>query len=135
MANSQDAGHSPYKMAEPAELASNMTKVMDALAAMAQDLADQQNGADKKADGLQPFEQIAKTLGAVGQDYMNNPERFMNAQFQLWQTHAQLWQTAWKRFLGEDVEPVVTPDPGDRRFKDADWQVNQIFDFLKQLSQ
>ncbi|NNE24198.1 MAG: class I poly(R)-hydroxyalkanoic acid synthase [Rhizobiales bacterium] len=132
MANSQDADKSPYKMAEPAELASNMTKVMDALATLAQQLADQQNAAEKKPDGLQPIEQITRTLGAVGQDYMNNPERFMNAQLQLWNNHAQLWQTAWQRFLGEDVAPVVTPDPGDRRFRDADWQENQIFDFLKQ---
>ena len=132
MANSKDAGPTPYKMAEPAELASNMTKVMDSLAKIAQQLADQQNGADQKTGGMQPFDQVSKTLGALGQDYLNNPERFMDAQMKLWQSQAQLWQNSWARFLGEDVEPVVTVDPGDRRFKDADWQENQVFDFLKQ---
>ena len=35
--------------------------------------------------------------------------------------------------LGGDSEPpVVAPQPGDKRFKDKDWQENQIFDFIKQ---
>ena len=30
------------------------------------------------------------------------------------------------------VEPVATPEPGDKRFLDPDWEQNQVFDFLKQ---
>ncbi len=132
MANTNDAGRAPFKMADPGELASNMTKVMDALAALAQEMADRNNAAEVKPGRLQPFENVSKTFTALSQDYMKNPERFMQTQMQLWQSHAQLWHNAWERFLGKDVEPIVTPDPGDRRFKDPDWQENQIFDFLLQ---
>ena len=34
--------------------------------------------------------------------------------------------------LGEEVEPVVEPEPGDNRFKDPDWSNGQFFDFWKQ---
>ena len=34
--------------------------------------------------------------------------------------------------LGVDVEPVIVPDRGDRRFKDAAWNDNALFDFIKQ---
>ena len=37
-----------------------------------------------------------------------------------------------RRFLGETVEPVVEPEPGDNRFKDPDWSNTQFFDFWKQ---
>ena len=38
----------------------------------------------------------------------------------------------FRRFLGEEVEPVVEPEPGDNRFKDPDWSNGQFFDFWKQ---
>ena len=34
--------------------------------------------------------------------------------------------------LGVEVEPVIVPDRGDRRFKDAAWDDNALFDFIKQ---
>ena len=33
---------------------------------------------------------------------------------------------------GEHTDPVVTPDPKDKRFADPEWSQNQFFDFLKQ---
>jgi polyhydroxyalkanoate synthase len=33
---------------------------------------------------------------------------------------------------GEQAEPVVAPDPRDKRFADPEWSQNQFFDFLKQ---
>ncbi len=33
---------------------------------------------------------------------------------------------------GEDAEPVVEPDPRDKRFHDPEWSQNPFFDFLKQ---
>ena len=33
---------------------------------------------------------------------------------------------------GEEVEPAVTPEPGDRRFKDEAWSENPLYDHVKQ---
>ena len=44
-----------------------------------------------------------------------------------------LWESTAVRMLGgESVKPVIAPAPGDRRFRDTEWQQNEIFDFIKQ---
>jgi polyhydroxyalkanoate synthase len=63
---------------------------------------------------------------------MADPARLMQAQFGLWQDYISLWQnTAW-RIMGVEREPVIEGDPKDRRFKDAAWKENEIFDFIRQ---
>jgi polyhydroxyalkanoate synthase len=59
-------------------------------------------------------------------------ETVINAQVQLWKDWMGLWETTARRVLGGHADPVVAPAPGDRRFRDAEWQQNEIFDFIKQ---
>ncbi|MBI1244097.1 MAG: class I poly(R)-hydroxyalkanoic acid synthase [Alphaproteobacteria bacterium] len=61
-----------------------------------------------------------------------NPAKLMQAQFSLWQDYMALWQSTTRKMLGEPSEPVVSPAPEDRRFKDALWDENYVFDFIKQ---
>ncbi len=82
---------------------------------------------------LTPMEQVSKTLGAVAQAYMNDPQKLMDAQMQLWNAYGQLWQAAWAKALGQPSDPVASPARNDKRFKDKDWQENTVFDFLKQF--
>ncbi|HWY61809.1 MAG TPA: class I poly(R)-hydroxyalkanoic acid synthase [Rhizomicrobium sp.] len=65
---------------------------------------------------------------AMGQDR----ETVMNGQVQLWKDWMGLWETTALRILGGEAEAVVAPAPGDRRFRDSEWQRNEIFDFIKQ---
>ena len=64
---------------------------------------------------------------------MADPARLASAQLSLWQDYAALWQNTARRMLGGDVEPVATPDVGDRRFKDAAWDDIEVFNFIKQF--
>jgi polyhydroxyalkanoate synthase len=63
---------------------------------------------------------------------MANPAKLMQAQFSLWQDYMSLWQSTTRKMLGEPSEPVVSPGSDDRRFKDALWDENYVFDFIKQ---
>ncbi|MCC7017263.1 MAG: class I poly(R)-hydroxyalkanoic acid synthase [Rhodospirillales bacterium] len=63
---------------------------------------------------------------------MADPVRMAHAQMSLWQDYLGLWQNAAARMMGLDASPVAAPERGDRRFKDAAWSDNQIFDFVKQ---
>ena len=63
---------------------------------------------------------------------MSQPQELMQAQFGLWQDYMRLWHSTTQRMLGVDAEPVIVPDRGDRRFKDAAWDDNALFDFIKQ---
>ena len=63
---------------------------------------------------------------------MSDPAKLMQAQMNLWQDYMALWQHSAQRIAGQAPEPVVEPEPGDRRFKDAEWDESHVFDFIKQ---
>ncbi len=63
---------------------------------------------------------------------MSDPAKFAAAQTQLMQGYADLWQATAKRMSGEEVDPIVEPSPGDRRFKDSAWSDEAVFDHIKQ---
>jgi polyhydroxyalkanoate synthase len=63
---------------------------------------------------------------------MSDPSRLVQAQLSLWHDYMTLWQRTAQRFLGGAAEPVIEPAHGDRRFRDAAWDDNTLFDFIKQ---
>ena len=63
---------------------------------------------------------------------MADPSRLVQAQLSLWNDYLTLWQRTTQRFLGGDTEPMIEPAAGDRRFRDAAWTENTLFDFIKQ---
>jgi len=76
--------------------------------------------------------EAAKSLGEIARHWVAEPGKFVAAQGELFRSYADLWGRSMRRFLGEKVEPVVEPEPGDNRFKDPDWSEAQYFDFWKQ---
>ena len=63
---------------------------------------------------------------------MNDPMRLYEAQMTLWTDYFELWNTTARKMVGQEAVNVITPDSKDRRFKDAAWEENQLFDFIKQ---
>lgn len=63
---------------------------------------------------------------------MSNPEKLMQAQITLWQDYLNLWQTTASRMMGQDADPVIEPEKGDKRFRDPAWDENHVFDYMKQ---
>ena len=63
---------------------------------------------------------------------MTDPSRILQAQVELWGEYVNLWQSAARRWMGEDAQPVVTPNRDDKRFKDSAWNENVLFDYIKQ---
>mgnify|MGYP006995480102 FL=1 len=85
-----------YTLADPVQFAQNMAKVFDEAAAIARMVAERPNPVLTEAETqLTPMEQVSKTLGAVAQAYMNDPQKLMEAQMQLWNSYGQLLQNAW----------------------------------------
>ena len=69
--------------------------------------------------------------------------KILEAQFELWQNYQKLWINTTLALLqrsdalseGEDKDSgqeVITPDTGDYRFKDSEWNSNPVFSFIKQ---
>lgn len=114
-------------------LARNMVRLFDQGAKVFSTLAER-----SRANGQGPYSmasdvsEAAKSLGEVARHWINEPQKLAVAQGELLRTYADLWGRSMRRFLGEEVEPVIEPEPGDNRFKDPDWSNSQFFDFWKQ---
>ncbi len=63
---------------------------------------------------------------------MSDPSKLIEAQTDLMRSYVELWERATRRFLGEEVEPMVEPPKGDRRFRDPAWSESALFDYIKQ---
>jgi polyhydroxyalkanoate synthase len=131
-----DKQHKPatpdVEIVDAAAFARNMAIVAEKATALFASLAGQPGDADKMQARSDELANVAATLADVAQGYFARPEKLFDAQLRLWRQHTALWQNTWKRMHGEDVEPVAAPQRTDRRFRDKDWEENQVFDFLKQ---
>ena len=69
----------------------------------------------------------------LAQDYIDQPQKLVDATQEYRTQQADLWTRIVKKSLGdEDTGPVITPEKGDKRFKDKAWDENPVFDYLKQ---
>jgi polyhydroxyalkanoate synthase subunit PhaC len=112
-------------------LAKNMVRLFDQGAKAFSTLAERSNGQGPYSLASEVGE-AAKSLGEIARHWASEPSKFVAAQNELFQSYADLWGRSFRRFLGEEVEPVAVPEPGDNRFKDPDWSNGQFFDFWKQ---
>ena len=114
-------------------LARNMVRLFDQGAKAVSTLAERTN-----SNGTGPYTmaseagEAAKSLGEIARHWVTDPGKLAAAQGELFKSYADLWGRSVRRFLGEEVEPVVEPEPGDNRFQDPDWSSGQYFDFWKQ---
>ena len=118
------------KMPDPVELSKTMTDIAEKSQKLVSDwLARQSENAPPQT--FDPLN-IAGAFLDMTSKMMSDPAKLMQAQMNLWQDYMNLWQSTTRRMLGDSTEPVVRPEKGDRRFQDAAWDENQLFDFVKQ---
>ncbi|EME68450.1 Poly(3-hydroxyalkanoate) synthetase [Paramagnetospirillum caucaseum] len=118
------------KMIDAAELSKAMTSIAERSQRIVTDFLTRQ-AADPTAATADPLN-IGNAFMEMTAKLMSDPAKLVEANLNLWQDYMSLWQNTARRMLGEETQPVATPDSGDRRFKDEMWQENEIFDFIKQ---
>ena len=90
---------------------------------------DKRDGAFTVVGGLAD---AGKLFAPIVQYWMSDPKALAAAQSKLSQDLIELWGRTYRRFLGEEVAPVIQASPGDPRFQDKEWTENAFFDFLRQ---
>jgi polyhydroxyalkanoate synthase subunit PhaC len=82
---------------------------------------------------LDPAE-IACVFQSMWFDTLNNPERVWSDFIDFAQKYRQILTATTLKCWGKDwdIPPVIEPQKGDKRFSAPDWQLNPVFDFLKQ---
>lgn len=128
--------HAPFKLSDAKlpdvqRLAENLPKIAECCQHLLQ-LYSQ-----KLVEGEQPFffpdpVIVSKSFIELTQRLMTEPGKAVQAQFEFWQNYWQLIQVASRQLLGEEVEPMMKPESGDKRFSDPAWVENAVFDFIKQ---
>ena len=63
---------------------------------------------------------------------MPDSETLTQLQKEFAANHMALWTSMIGRKPGENSEPVVSPEAGDRRFSSQEWSDNPMFDYLRQ---
>ena len=76
--------------------------------------------------------EAARAFGEVSNYWLGKPNELSAVQARLARDFMELWQRAFRRAMGQPVEPVIRPEPGDQRFKDPDWDDHPYFDLWKQ---
>jgi polyhydroxyalkanoate synthase len=120
-----------YKIGDPGTFARNMVQVGIQSQQLLGDFLRRQTAKAGNGEPLDPLN-ITSAFTELLRSMVADPSAIMEAQFQLWNDYMGLWERTARKMMGGEVEPMVAPAKGDKRFLDRDWQENQIFDFIKQ---
>ena len=125
-----DNTESTVETPDPLEYTRTLTDIAERSQALVNDFLNRQaeGGGLGHADPLN----IGGAFFEMTKHLMRDPHKLVQAQVELWQDYMTLWQNATRRLMGEEVEPTIVPSHDDRRFKDAAWEENNVFDFIKQ---
>ena len=98
---------------------------------VAEFLQRQSKTANQDTPNLDPLN-IGSAFLEMTAKMIADPAKLAQAQMSLWQDYMTLWQRTAVRMMGGEADAVVSPERGDRRFKDSAWDENTLFDFIKQ---
>ncbi len=106
-------------------------KIAETYGSIFQKMINQPTSAeDPSASVLTDFN---KAFQEFTEQWVKQPERVPLLQVEYLKKQQDIFQNTVLRFLGQDVEPVLAPEKGDRRFKDEEWNSNLAFSYLQQL--
>jgi polyhydroxyalkanoate synthase len=117
------------KLTDPVEMSQKMANIAERSQKLVTDFLERQGG--KTDTNLDPLN-VGSAFLEMTAHMMTDPVKLMQAQMNLWQDYMNLWQSTARRMMGQDSDPVIAPETGDRRFKHESWDENQLFDFIKQ---
>lgn len=119
---------------DPIEAATELSKSMTDIAERSQRLVTDwltRHSQEITTPNLDPLN-VGDAFVEMTRHMMSDPAKMMESGMNLWQGYMELWQSSALRMMGQESDPVVAPERGDRRFKDDAWSENQVFDYIKQ---
>ena len=133
MAETEQSPLLRYLVNNPDAFANNLARAIEKAGKAAAEYLKPRESGEVAFAPTDEIVHITKTLSQVGEYWLADPVRTMEAQQRLMTGWMDLWASTLKKMTGETVEPVAKPDPRDKRFQDPEWSENAFFDFLKQF--
>jgi polyhydroxyalkanoate synthase len=131
MADNNTFWNSPDNLPTASELADSWTKVFESGLELFHASVDRM----KSEPTPLPFDPAApaRAMLAFYKQALMNPAPLIPVQKKAAANAARLAQQSIRRMAGaQDVEAVIAPSRGDRRFMAAEWSEQPVFDYLKQ---
>ena len=123
----------PLQAFNAEEMTRNMLRLMEESGKAWTGMLSRSNGnGANPMSSMSEISEATKLFSDLAQKWMAEPAKLAEAQGELMRGYADLWTASMKRLMGETVEPVAKPEPGDNRFRDPEWSANPFFDFWKQ---
>ncbi len=116
----------------PEQLTANILRAFELSGQIVRKIVEDNGKRDGAFTVVGGLSDVHKLFAPIASYWMSDPSALATAQTKLNQDLIELWGRTYRRFLGEDVPPVVKPLPGDSRFQDREWTENAFFDFLRQ---
>jgi len=124
------AGMGAEQQAMLENLSINLARAaMTAQAAMAEAAMSGANKDPVASMNPDPFN-IGPAMTSVMSSLASRPEKLFTAQADLFNRYLDLWATTTRRAAGEETAAQAVP--ADKRFKDAAWSENPMFDLMRQ---
>ncbi|MEQ8479022.1 MAG: class I poly(R)-hydroxyalkanoic acid synthase [Hoeflea sp.] len=134
-AESSGTGHtnSPaeaYIVKDPEAFARNVARMLEELGKAASAWIEPREKGEKVDTLSDPMADMVKTFSKVGEYWLSDPKRAIEAQTSLLTSYFSLWSESVQRMSAQEKE---RPEPArrDKRFADPDWEDNPFFEFLK----
>jgi polyhydroxyalkanoate synthase subunit PhaC len=121
-----------YRIPDPETFATNLLKAYERGSAAFAQLADRPDSKIGPYTPASEFSAATETLVSLVRRWLADPVKLSEAQAEFFRQSAALWNNVLARMLSKTVPPLITPAPGDQRFKDPEWDHNPFFDFCKQ---
>jgi len=127
-----ETGASPaeaYVVKNPEAFARNVARMLEELGKAASAWVEPRERGEVSDTVSEPMADMVKTFSKVGEYWLSDPKRAIEAQTSLLTSYFGMWSESVKRMSGEDDSPKTKTK--DKRFSDPDWENNPFFEFLK----
>jgi polyhydroxyalkanoate synthase subunit PhaC len=118
-----------YVVKNPEAFARNVARMLEELGKAASAWVEPREKGEVVDTISEPMADMVKTFSKVGEYWLSDPKRAIEAQTSLLTSYFGMWNESVRRMSGEDGSPK-TPTK-DKRFSDPDWENNPFFEFLK----
>jgi len=124
-----------YIVKDPEKFARNIAHVLEELGKAAAAWVEPRERGDIKDSGSGQMSDMVKTFSKVGEYWLTDPKRAVEAQTNLLSGYFDVWNRSMQKLSGENTSDRSTqnriPEPTEKGFSDPDWEENPFFDFVK----
>lgn len=127
------ADQDPFFMRDPEKLAANLARTIEEAGKAAGFWSRARESGMVSDSSFDPFADMLRVFGALGQYWFGEPSRSFEAQTRLFTAYMGVWMRSMQELTGAAETGEPESRRPDKRFHDPEWVQNPFFSFLRQI--